>query len=86
MKEELFEETKKVLQTSKLTEKEIKELIYKTRKQVKRIFHMNYDAWEQFQKENGIVGKYTDEEIINKLLNKRICDAIKDKENKEESR
>lgn len=73
---ELFDETKQALENSNLSEIEKKVIINRTMKEVSRKFYSQYTDWKKIQEKHEIVGKYTDKEVINKLINKKICEKI----------
>lgn len=73
---ELYEEAEKILESTNLSNSEKTIIIRTAHKQANRFFYSQYDEWEEYQKKNKIVGKYSDEEVIRRLITKYVRDAI----------
>lgn len=86
-KEDLFEETIKLIEESNLSERKIRSIIYDSNRTAKRAYFRQYDKWQKIIKERKLDKILTDEEVVRLFFNKTVCINIEryNKANEENS-
>ena len=69
-KEDLFEET------IKISEREIRSIIYDSKRTAKRAYFRRYDHWQKIIKEKKLEDVLTDDVVVRLFFNKIVCTNI----------
>ncbi len=72
-KEDLFEETLKIIEESKISERELRSIIYDAKRTAKRAYYRQYDKWQKKMKEKKLDTILTDEDVVRLFFNKTVC-------------